>query len=150
MLENFKTVSEIINFFKEKLQQIETEPSAKLSLARLYHMAFSYQEKMTEEDKIKKLFDEKDTLLGIKNPVQNVTIVNDEIAIVETKEHWNNKRKTYFYAVVNGKKHFECAKTFDYALILAISLKYGEEKCAPKMIYNMLNMYKFELMDELK
>lgn len=148
MLENFKSVAEIINFFREKLR--DNEPGHNLHLARIYNMALSWQEKREAEDKIKALFDEKDRFGLSRNPVKNVTIISDDMAIVKTKEIWNKKRETYFYVVVNGKKHFECAKTFDYALVLAISLKYGEEKHAPKMIYNMLNMYKFELMDELK
>lgn len=150
MLNELKTIKEIIDFFKDLVKDVDTNPSYKLDLTRIYHMALNWQEKLEIDNKIKSLFDEKDIFGMTRNPVKKITIINDDITIVETKEIWNKKKETYFYAVVNGQKYFECSKTFDYALVLALSIKYGEEKCAPKMIYNMLNMYKFELMDELK
>jgi len=143
MLKDFQSLNEIIDFFQEKIDN--TTAGAKMSLGRIYNMALSWQEKETEKDKIKELFNSKSSLGFTKNSVQKVTIISTDIAIVETRE----RTETYFYAVVNSKKHYECAKTFDYALVLALSVKYGEEKCAPTMIYNMPNMYKLELMNKL-
>jgi|BioPla2DNA2_1021312.scaffolds.fasta_scaffold184725_1 hypothetical protein len=141
MLKDLNGIDEIVDFFKQKIID-----DARIHLIRIYNMALRWQQKEEEEDKIKALFDKKD-VFGTKNPVRNITIISEDMAIVETKE---KKQETYFYVVVNGKRHFECTKNYDYALIMALSVKYGEERCAPKMIYNMLNMYKFELMDELK
>jgi hypothetical protein len=54
MLKDFQSLNEIIDFFQEKIDN--TTAGAKMSLGRIYNMALSWQEKETEKDKIKELF----------------------------------------------------------------------------------------------
>ena len=80
MLKDLNGIDEIVDFFKQKIID-----DARIHLIRIYNMALRWQQKEEEEDKIKALFDKKD-VFGTKNPVRNITIISEDMAIVETKE----------------------------------------------------------------
>jgi len=130
MLKELSNIEEINAFFEELLQK----PSGQINRARIYGMAYDQQQQLAKEQEIEKQVESK------YRRIVKTTIISDDMAIVEAVSRLNNKEETNFYPVIRGKYHAECCMSFDEALVMALSYKYHQERCAPQMIYNMLRM----------
>lgn len=131
MLKDLKSVTEIDKFFDEELPK---KANWRFQRAQIYNMAREYQIRRQKESEIEKLV-EKDY-----RRVINCTIVSDDIAIIEAESRVGSNNEILYYPVVFGKALHESCMNFDEALILAICHKYGFDRHAPQMIYNMLRM----------
>jgi hypothetical protein len=130
MLKQLNTVDEISEFFEE----LETKVNWKMQRARMYGMAYDYQQQEIQEKEVEEKVESK------FRRILKTTIISEGMAIVEAESTINKDKEINFYPVVFGKYHNECCMTFDEALVLAISRKYGQSHNAPSMIYNMLRM----------
>lgn len=130
MLKQLNTVDEVSTFFEE----LETKVNWKMQRARMYGMAFEYQQQDNKEKEIEKQVESQ------YRRILKTTIISDDLAIVEAESKINKDKEISYYPVVKGKFHNEGCMTFDEALVLAISRKYNSERNAPSMIYNMLRM----------
>lgn len=129
MLKDLQTVTEIDQFFEE----LETKANWKMQRAQIYGLAHDYQQQLAKEKEIEKQVESQ------YRRIIRTTIISDDMAIVEAESKLTNK-ETNYYPVVFGKFHNESCMTFDEALVLALSRKYGQDQFAPAMIYNMLRM----------
>lgn len=129
---NLKNTEEISSWFKSRIDN--GEMGDKIQLARLFGMAQSKEEEDEQIEEIR----EKHNL----NDHCDIIIVSEDIIIV--KQFEKLKQKYAYHSIVNGIKNFEGAYNFDYALLIALSYKYGAGDYAPKAIYHMLNMDKYE------
>lgn len=131
MLKELNSIQEIDKFFDEELPQ---KPNWRFQRAQIYGMAREYGILQQKESEIEKLV-ERDY-----RRVLNCTIVSDDIAIVEAEARIGGDKEVAYYPVVFGKALHENCPNFDEALVLALCHKYGFDRFAPQMIYNMLRM----------
>ncbi|GAA4879784.1 hypothetical protein GCM10023310_69950 [Paenibacillus vulneris] len=129
MLKDLQTVPEIDQFFEE----LETKANWKMQRAQIYGLAHDYQQQLEKEKEIEKQVESK------YRKIIKTTIISEDMAIVEAESKLG-EIETNYYPVVFGKFHSESCMTFDEALVLALSRKYGQDRFAPAMIYNMLRM----------
>lgn len=132
-MKDLKSIDEVVQFFEE----VKGKPNGKFLLAQIYGMAKDQEE---ESKKRREIID----LLNLSQGYYavDVVIIND-IAIVEVEKNRKGKKETYFYSVVNGKRTHEVTDNFDFALIIALSIKYGVSSYAPQAIYQILQMDKY-------
>jgi hypothetical protein len=135
MLQNLHCTKEIIIFIKELLEK----PGGKFQLARIVGMARNYEEILEKKSKIEKALN-----LSRGERVVETTIIDDIIAIVKVERNDSNGVEVYYHPVINGKRHYEVADTFDYALAIALGQKYGVGSYAPQAIHSILQMDKYE------
>ncbi|WCF11502.1 hypothetical protein NDS46_31590 (plasmid) [Paenibacillus thiaminolyticus] len=137
-MKELRGVKEIEEYFQNLLTNA---PNGKYQLARIYGMAKrendQIQEKRTLEDTLK---------LSQGGYIVETTVVSETIAIVEIELNSREKKETTFYPIVNGKLCYECADSFDRALVIALSEKYGVRSLAPAIV-SILEMEKFETND---
>lgn len=126
MLKNLTTLDEINVFFSE----LEKKPRWDSIRAQLYGMAYTQQEVQEKEREICSLISSKHF------KVLDCKIINEDFAIISA----NNGSELVYLPVVNGTYIKEACLSFDEALILCLCKKYGQERCAPPMIFNMLRM----------
>lgn len=133
-MKELNDIEEIENFFKELIEK----PNARFQLSRIYTMAKRYSEKNDKEDAFKELLGDR---RGIH--VLQVHILNETDAIIHVEETHINEVRVIYYIILNKKKLYEVGTTFDTAMLIYLSHKYGYER-ASQMIYNMLRMDKAE------
>ncbi|HCL4479910.1 TPA: hypothetical protein N2D99_001977 [Clostridium botulinum] len=134
MLKDLK-FEEIVKFFKD----IPNNQMGDITKSQIYTLAYNEQERRAKEEVIN------NTISGSKiKRIVNTSIISKDIAIIETIEKWNEKKEHIFHPIVKGKKISEVSNNFDYALLIALSNKYGQGNHAPSMIYNMLRMDKLD------
>lgn len=130
MLKELRGTEEISQFFDE----LREKPNGKFNQARIYGMAYRMQEINQLENSI-----EEGVKSGTLNRVEKVTIIDDSMSIIETSYH----QERIFFVYVNGRHHHEGTDSFDKALALALSVKYGFPQLHVA-ISNMLQMEKKE------
>lgn len=130
MLKELKGQQEINQFFEE----LNEKPAGKIQKARIYGMALREQERTEQEIAIEKVIKQR-----ISNRIENVTIIDESMAVVETI-YDIEEEESVFFAFVNGQAHMEGVKTFDQCVALALCVKYG----FPILHLGIVNMLKMD------
>lgn len=118
---------------------LTTKENGKFLLARIYVMAQQYQTEQNEKKKIEELLN-----ISPTERVVNTTLVSSDIAIAEVDWRYKGEKRTYFQAVVNGKRCFDVAEYFDQALLIALSQKYGVSSFATPAMIQILKMEEYQ------
>lgn len=131
MLKDVQGTDEIFAYIKELMEK----PNGKYNLAIIFGLAKRKEELNNKESEIEKILD-----LSRPKRVENISFVGDDIVIAKVV----GKDETYFYPIVNGKRCFEIADTFDYALAIALGEKYGVRSYASQAIASILRIEEYE------
>lgn len=131
MLKDIHGTDEIFAYIKELMEK----PNGKYNLAMLFGMAKRQEDLNDKEREIEKILN-----LSRPNRVDHVSFVGDDIAIAKVV----SKDEIYFFPVVNGKSCAEISDTFDYALAIALGVKYGVRSYASQAIASILRMEEYE------
>lgn len=123
----------------EHISDLMNRPNGKYQLARMYGLARTQQEKYDKEKEI-----QTHLKLSSGERVEEVTFIGEEIAIAEVHSNRKDGMEKYYHPVVNGKRCFEVADTFDRALAIALGEKYGVRSYAPQAIVSILRIDEYE------
>lgn len=134
-MKNLNGVTEIVAY----LTELFNKPNGKYELARIYGMAMRQEEKREKENQIADLLN-----LSTGERVDEVSFVGDGVAIAKVESNRKESTATYYHPVVNGKRCFEVADTFDRALAIALGEKYGVRSYAPQAIVSLLRIDEYE------